>query len=71
MYFSLVPTPGYDISYLETCGINEGEWELFSGDILETEGTEDTDRIGWDWGGANCSIEGKSLLKIGKNINVL
>ena len=62
MYFSLVPTPGYDISYLETCGINEGEWELFSGDILDTtDQIEQTDRIGWDWGGANCSMEGLSL----------
>ena len=46
MYFSLIPTPGYNLSYLEACGV-EGEWELFQGDILETE---DTDRIGWNWG---------------------
>ena len=56
MYFSLVPTPGYNLSYLEACGV-EGEWELFQGDILETE---DTDRIGWNWGGTNCSIAGIS-----------
>ena len=49
MYFSLVPTPGYDISYLETCGINEGEWELFNGGWNGSA---------WQWGG-NCSIEGK------------
>ena len=56
MYFSLIPTPGYNLSYLEACGV-EGEWELFQGDILETE---DTDRIGWNWGGTNCSIAGIS-----------
>ena len=58
MYFSLVPTPGYNNSYLATCGV-DGEWELFQGDILETPDT-DIDSIGWDWGGANCSIEGNS-----------
>ena len=30
MYFSLVPTPGYNISYLGNCGV-DGEWELFHG----------------------------------------
>ena len=71
MYFSLVPSPGYDSSYLENCGI-ESEWELFSGDILETtDQIEHNDKIGWDWGGANCSMEGESFLKIQKNITFL
>ena len=48
MYFSLVPTPGYNISYLETCNIG-GEWELFHGWWTGSE---------WSWGG-NCSFEGK------------
>ena len=49
MYFSLVPTPGYNISHLETCGIY-GEWELFTGFWNKSV---------WEWGG-NCSIEGNS-----------
>ena len=46
MYFSLVPTPGYNISYLETCGI-DGEWDLFTGDWNDSA---------WAWGG-NCSLD--------------
>ena len=54
MYFSLVPTPGYNPSYLERCGV-EGEWGLFAG---WWNGSA------WAWGG-NCSIEGQldSLVK--------
>ena len=48
MYFSLVPTPGYNISYLKSCGI-EGEWELFHGDYTGSA---------WEWGG-NWWIKGK------------
>ena len=55
MYFSLVPKPGYNISFLETLGIG-GEWDLFVGDFLNdnnvTVGT-------WGWGNLNHSIEGK------------
>ena len=46
MYFSLVPTPGYNPSYLETCGV-EGEWGLFAGWWNDTV---------WAWGG-KCSPE--------------
>ena len=54
MYFSLGPDPGYNISYLETCGVG-GEWELFHGNWTDSA---------WVWGG-NCSIKGKldSLVK--------
>ena len=55
MYFSLVPHPGYNISFLDTCGI-DGEFDLFSGNFShennETGGT-------WRWGSVNLSIEGK------------
>ena len=55
MYFSLVPSPGYNISVLETLGVG-GEWEMFSGyfsqEINETGGT-------WGWGSVDNSIEGK------------
>ena len=56
MYFSLVPTPGFTDSYLETCGIEFGEFWLFHGSWNGSA---------WLWGG-NCSIEGKlySLVKI-------
>ena len=53
MYFSLVPDPGYNLSYLETCAI-DGEWELFSGRRNKSP---------WIWGG-NCSIEGTYLCLI-------
>ena len=49
MYFSLVPTPGYNISYLENCGIG-GEWELFHGDWIDSG-------FGFEWGGF-CWIKG-------------
>ena len=55
MYFSLVPTPGYDISYLETCSIG-GEWELFHG-VWTGSALE--------WGGF-CWMKGKLDLLRGK-----
>ena len=55
MYFSLVPTPGYNLSYLRTQGIAD-EWALFSGHLLPGDnGTENV----WGWGGVNNSIKGK------------
>ena len=55
MYFSLVPNPGYNISFLDTCGI-DGVWDMFMGTFLnynnETSYT-------WGWGNVNHSIEGK------------
>lgn len=53
MYFSLVPNPGYNTSFLDTCGI-DGEWDLFIGNS-ERNGTGYT----WQWGSVNHSIEGK------------
>ena len=50
MYFSLAPNPGYNSSFLDTCGI-DGEWKMFSGSDW-TGGT-------WGWGSVNHSIEGK------------
>ena len=32
MYFTLLPDPGYNRTYLDSCGI-EGEWDLFQGDL--------------------------------------
>ena len=61
MYFSLVPSPGYDISVLESLGVG-GEWEMFTGDfsneVNETGGT-------WVWGSVDNAIEGNldSLVK--------
>ena len=66
MYFSLVPTPGYNISYLESCGI-DGEWFLFDGNWTGSA---------WAWGaksfGVECSIKGTSLCKIRiySNLNI-
>ena len=58
MYFSLVPNPGYNSSYLETCGI-DGVWDMFTGDLLY-ENTEKNETIyTWEWGRVNHSIEGK------------
>ena len=55
MYFSLVPTPGYNLSFLETGGI-DGEFHLFQGDFLQAE----DDRTGnLTWGG-HSYIEGKT-----------
>ena len=57
MYFSLVPTPGYNLSYLKAHGI-DGEWKLFNGDFLtEDNGTEKVQKQ--VWGGENSSIKGK------------
>ena len=60
MYFSMVPDPGYNLSYLETCGIG-GEWNLF-------QGWYRNDSV-WLWGG-NCSIDGKPDLLV-KEENIL
>ena len=55
MYFSLASNPGYNTSFLDTCGI-EGEGDLFAGNSLyENNGTCCT----WEWGSVNHSIEGK------------
>ena len=55
MYFSLVPNPGYNNSFLDTCGI-DGVWEMFVGHFFnENNGTGYT----WGWGNVNHSIEGK------------
>ena len=55
MFFSLVPNPGHNKSFLETCGI-DGVWEMFVGYFLyENNGTGGT----WGWGNVNHSIEGK------------
>ena len=48
-YFSLVSNPGYDISFLDSHGI-DGEWDLFIGNF--SDGT-------WRWGSVNHSIGGK------------
>ena len=61
MYFSLGSQPGYDISYLETCGI-DGEYWLFSGEWSNSV---------WQWGG-NYSIEGKGMVQstsLGKSLD--
>ena len=50
MYFSLVPKPGYNSSFLETHGI-KGEWDLFSG-------AYSSENVTWKWGGGNLSFEG-------------
>ena len=55
MYFSLVPDPGYNISYLGSLGI-DGEWKLFRGKLVETE----DNRTGITWGGLKHSIKGSS-----------
>ena len=49
MYFSLVPNPGYNSSFLDTHGI-DGEWDLFNGSY--TGGV-------LRYGSVNHSIEGK------------
>ena len=56
VYFSLVPDPGYNISYLAQHGI-DGEYNLFWGDTVEIE----NNRTGITWGGVNDSIKGMSL----------
>ena len=53
MYYSLAPNPGYNTSFLDTCGI-DGEFDLFIGNS-ERNGTGYT----WQWGSVNHSIEGK------------
>ena len=50
MYFSLVPKPGYNSSFLETHGI-KGEWDLFSG-------AYSSENVTWKWGGGNLPFEG-------------
>ena len=52
MYFSLVPNPGYNISFLKTRGVG-GEYELFTGQFTYENGTK------WSWGSVNHTIEGK------------
>ena len=55
VYFSLVPNPGYNTSFLDTCGIG-GEFNLFGGYFFyEDNGTSGT----WQWGSENDSIQGK------------
>ena len=56
MYFSLVPNPGYNKSFLDIRGIN-GEWELFGGTFLNYN--NETGYYTWGWGNENHSIEGK------------
>ena len=56
VYFSLIPDPGYDISYLESQGIG-GEYDLFLGKPVDT--AENCSFI--TWGGTNNSIKGGSL----------
>ena len=72
MYFSLVPNPGYNLSFLDTLGI-DGEFNLFAGHFLNinnatnaTYGGENVISIAnngfcgtWEWGSVNHSIEGK------------
>lgn len=57
MYFSLVPTPGYNRSILDMRGFN-GEWDLFSGDWAVNETSKS---ISW---GKLESIKGKSFTLI-------
>ena len=54
VYFSLVPDPGYDISYLESQGIG-GEWDLFAGQL-------EHNRTAITWGGLNHSLKGSLTL---------
>ena len=57
MYFSLTPTPGYNISYLETCEFDT-EWDLFHGNWTGSA---------WEWGGS-CWVKGKlDLLLTGQS----
>ena len=72
MYFSLVPNPGYNLSFLDTLGI-DGEFNMFAGYFLNinnatnaTYGGENFISIAnngfcgtWGWGSVNHSIEGK------------
>ena len=62
MYFSLYPDPGYNISYLDSQGI-DGEYDLFSGQFVETEDK----RTGITWGGRNYSIKGSLTLWSAEN----
>ena len=57
VYFSPVPDPGYNMSHLASRGI-EGEWNLFMGDIVDTE----DNRTVVTWGGKNYSIKGTKLV---------
>ena len=52
MYFSLVPNPGYNISFLDTLGI-DGEFHLFIGNFLKDNKTSGN----WKWGIVNHTIE--------------
>ena len=56
MYFSLVPDPGYNLTYLEENGI-DGEWAMFRGEFMPL-GDNGT---GIAWGGLTSYIEGISL----------
>ena len=69
MYFSLVPNPGYNHSFLDTLGI-DGEFNLFTGYFLNennetvlwenlTSNVNNGIRGTWRWGSVNHSIEGK------------
>ena len=57
VYFSLAPDPGYSIPPLASHGI-DGEWNLFFGQIVETEDNS----TGITWGGLNHSIQGSLSL---------
>ena len=68
MYFSLVPNPGYNNSFLATLGI-DGEWDLFAGYFLKENNATSTswgweslilneNNGTWGWGSVNHSIEG-------------
>ena len=62
VYFSLVPDPGYNISYLDSHGI-DSEWDLFSGQLVETQ----EKRTVITWGGPNSSIKGSLTLRSEEN----
>ena len=56
MYFSLVPDPGYNLTFLEENGF-DGEWAMFKGEFMPS-GDNGT---GMAWGGLTSYIEGTSL----------
>ena len=67
MYFSLAPNPGYNSSFLDTCGI-VGEWDLFTGNFFnENNATSGT----WRWGSLNNLIEGMLDSQVRCEINYI
>ena len=67
MYFSLAPKPGYNISILDSHGI-DGEFNLFFGYSLNENNWYSSST--WRWGSVNHSIEG-TFRSVVKTINLI